>query len=235
MSISEVRSSPGRLLPVFTGVFTAVLVLIPSMSSKFISLGPTAIAGSTLVFPITFIINDVLTEVYGFRQSRVVIWTGMAMQIFAALFYWVIQVWPAPDFWTEQTAYNTILGQAPRIVAASLSAYFFGEFANSMVLSKMKHRQRGKHGGPQAWRFILSTIIGEGLDSFLFMTIAFLGTMPTPQLFKIAATIWLIKIAYEIAALPLSMRFAGWIKRVEGIDTIDNPDSTSYNPFSIRQ
>ena len=229
-----ISRAEGRLLPVFTGIFTAVLVLVPSMSSKFISLGPTEIVGSTLIFPITFIFNDMLTEVYGFRQSRIVIWTGMGMQIFAALFYWIIQIWPAPSFWSNQAAYDTILGQAPRIVLASLSAYFFGEFANSLVLSKMKYRQGGKRGGSQAWRFILSTIVGEGLDSLVFMTIAFAGVMATPQLFKIVLTIWVIKVLYEILALPLSMSFTNWVKRVEGLDVIDEPKAINYNPFAIK-
>lgn len=224
----------GHLLPVFTGIFTAVLVLVPSMSSKFISLGPTEIVGSTLIFPITFIFNDMLTEVYGFKESRRVIWTGMAMQIFAALFYWIIQIWPAPSFWANQAAYDTILGQAPRLVLASLSAYFFGEFANSMVLSKMKFRQEGKRGSAQASRFVLSTIVGEGLDSLVFMSVAFAGVMPTPKLFKIVLTIWLIKVAYEVVALPFSMKFTNWVKKVEGIDAIDSPNTTTYNPFAIK-
>jgi len=222
-----------RLLPVFTGIFTGVLVLVPSMSSKFISIGPTEIVGSTLIFPITFIFNDMLTEVYGFRQSRIVIWTGMAMQVFAAFFYWIIQIWPAPSFWANQAAYDTILGQAPRIVLGSLSAYFCGEFANSLVLSKMKYGQDGRRGLFQAWRFVLSTIVGEGLDSLVFMTVAFAGAMPTGQLFKIVVTIWGIKVLYEVLALPFSMPFSNWVKRIEGLDVIDEPATTNYNPFAI--
>ncbi|MBZ0168538.1 hypothetical protein MELA_02697 [Candidatus Methylomirabilis lanthanidiphila] len=119
------KQSCGRLLPIFAGVFAAVLVLVPSMSSKFIAIGPVTIVGSTLIFPITFIFNDVLTEVYGYRQSRTIIWTGMAMQMFAAFFYWIIDIWPAPSFWHNQAAYSTILGQAPRIVLASLTVKSF--------------------------------------------------------------------------------------------------------------
>jgi len=133
-----------KLLNIFTGVFVGVLVLVPSMSSKFIAIGPFNIAGSTLIFPIAFIFNDVFTEVYGYKRSRRIIWTGMVMQIFAALFYWLIDIWTPASFWNNQAAYSSILGQAPRIVAASLSAYFFGEFANSVILSKMKYRQGGK-------------------------------------------------------------------------------------------
>lgn len=222
-----------KLLNIFSGVFVGVLVLVPSMSSKFIAIGPLTIVGSTLIFPITFIFNDVFTEVYGYTRSRRIIWTGFAMQIFAALFYWLIDIWDAPAFWTNQEAYHTILGQAPRIVLASLSAYFFGEFANSLILSKMKNKQNGERGLQQAKRFVASTIVGEFFDSFIFMTVAFLGVMENQQLLTTILTIWGVKVLYEILALPLSTRFSNWVKKVEGIDQIDKPETTNYNPFSI--
>lgn len=222
-----------KLLNIFSGIFVGVLVLIPSMSSKFIAIGPLTIVGSTLIFPITFIFNDIFTEVYGYTRSRRIIWTGMAMQIFAALFYWLIDIWQAPSFWTNQEAYHIILGQAPRAVLASLTAYFFGEFANSLILSKMKTKQAGEKGMKQATRFIVSTIVGEFFDSFIFMTVAFYGVMETTNLFTTILTIWGVKVLYEIIALPISMRFANWVKKVEGIDQIDTPQTTNYSPFSI--
>lgn len=227
------NEAAGKLLPIFAAVFAAILVLVPSMSSKFIALGPLAIAGSTLIFPITFILNDVLTEVYGYKRSRMIIWSGMAMLAFSALFYWLIDIWPAASFWDNQDAYSTILGQAPRIVLASLVAYFFGEFANSIILSKLKYSQRGRGGSAQASRFVWSTVVGEGLDSFLFMTIAFFGVMPTTELIIVIFTIWGIKVLYEIFMLPISMRFANWVKKIEGVDVIDNPQITNYNPFRV--
>jgi uncharacterized integral membrane protein (TIGR00697 family) len=223
----------GHLLPVFTGVFAAVLVLIPSMSSKFIAVGPLSIAGSTLVFPITYIFNDVLTEVYGFRQSRIVIWTGMAMQILAAFFYWLIDILPGASFFTNQQAYHTILGQAPRIVIASLSAYFVGEFANSFVISKMKYHQGGRRGMSQVARFVWSTVVGEGFDSIIFMGVGFFGVIPFNNLLITILTIWSFKVLYEIVALPVSVRVSNWVKRAEGVDVIDHPAGTSYNPFSL--
>lgn len=223
-----------RLLPILTGVFAAVLVLTPSMASKFISIGPLALVGSTLIFPILFIFNDVLTEVYGFRQSRIVIWTGMAMQIFAAFFYWLIDIWPAPSFWTNQEAYSLILGQAPRIVLASLTAYLVGEFANSYILSRMKYDQGGKRGFRQASRFVWSTVVGEGLDSLIFTLVAFLGVWPTMEMVKVIMTIWIFKVLYEILTLPVSMRVANWMKRIEGLDVIDDPKKTNYNPFLLQ-
>jgi hypothetical protein len=222
-----------KLLNIFSGVFVGVLVLVPSMSSKFIAIGDLAIVGSTLIFPITFIFNDIFTEVYGYKRSRRIIWTGFAMQIFAAFFYWIIDIWDAPSFWDNQEAYSTILGQAPRIVLASLSAYFFGEFANSLIVSKMKHKQKGKRGIQQAKRFVYSTIVGEFFDSFIFMTVAFYGVMENNNLLTTILTIWGVKVLYEIVALPLSLKFSNWVKKYEGIDEIDEPEKTNYNPFSI--
>ncbi len=233
MSIQNSEKS-FKLLNIFTGIFVGVLVLVPSMSSKFIAIGKLTIVGSTLIFPITFIFNDIFTEVYGYARSRRIIWTGMAMQIFAALFYYLIEIWPAASFWHNQEAYSTILGQAPRIVLASLSAYFFGEFANSFVLSKMKYSQTGKRGLKQGWRFVASTIVGEGFDSLIFMSVGFLGVIALPDLIKTIFTIWGVKVLYEVIALPLSIPFSNWVKKIEGIDTIDNPIETKYNPFKIK-
>lgn len=233
--IKQNQNKDYKLLNIFTGIFVGVLVLVPSMSSKFISIGSLTIVGSTLIFPITFIFNDIFTEVYGYTLSRRIIWTGMVMQIFAAFFYYIIDIWQAPSFWTNQEAYHTILGQAPRIVLASLTAYFFGEFANSLILSKMKFKQDGKKGTQQAIRFVASTIVGEGFDSLLFMTIAFFGVMETGNLITTILTIWGVKVLYEIIALPFSIRFANWVKKIEGIDSIDRPEETSYNPFKLNK
>lgn len=223
-----------KLLNIFSGVFVGVLVLVPSMSSKFISIGSLTIVGSTLIFPITFIFNDIFTEVYGYTRSRRIIWTGFVMQIFAAFFYWLIDIWHAPSFWTNQEAYHTILGQAPRIVLASLSAYFLGEFANSLILSKMKYKQNGGRGFQQAKRFVASTLVGEFFDSFIFMTVAFAGVLETKNLLTTIITIWAVKVLYEFLALPISTRIANWVKQIENIDQIDSPETTNYNPFSVK-
>lgn len=221
-----------KLFSIFTGIFVAVLVLVPSIGAKFIAFGPFNLNGSTLFFPITFIFNDILTEVYGYARSRRIIWTGLAMQIFAAFAYWLISVWPSAPFWENQEAFMTILGFAPRITLASLSAYFVGEFANSVVISKMKFWQKGARGMSQAWRYIASTIVGEGFDSLVFMTVGFIGVLATGDIVRTVLTIWVFKVIYEIIATPFSIRFANWVKKVEGLDTIDYPDRTSYNPFA---
>jgi queuosine precursor transporter len=221
------------LLPIITGVFVAILVLTPSASSKFIALGPLSIAGSTLFFPISYIFGDILTEVYGYERSRRVIWIGFACQVFAALMYALIQFWPAASFWHSETAYDIILGQAPRIVAGSLVAYFCGEFVNSFIVSKMKFIQGGRTGFALAARFVTSTIFGELIDSTLFMTIGFYGVLATNDLVTTILTIWILKTLYEIVALPVSMRIVAWVKRREGVDVIDRPETTNYTPFRV--
>lgn len=221
-----------KYLSIITGIYVGVLVLVPSMASKFISIGPIYFVASTLVFPITFIANDILTEVYGYNRSRKVIWTGLLCQAFAAVMYWLISIWPHPEFWTNQDAYEKILGMAPRIAIASLSAYFFGEFANSVVLSRMKYSQKGEKGAKQSWRFVASTIVGEAVDSIIFSLIAFTGVLSFEQVVITSFTIWAFKVLYEIVALPFSIRLANWLKKEEQIDDIDQPNITNYNPFA---
>ena len=229
----EPKEKDLKLYSIFTGIFVTVLVLVAPLASKFIAVGPWVLSGATLVFPITFIFNDILTEVYGYQRSRRIIWTGMGCQIFAAFMFFLVGIWPAADFWTNQAAYDLILGTAPRIFLASIGAYFFSEFTNSLVLSKMKYWQQGKRGMHQGWRFIASTIAGEFVDSIVFMAIAFIGVLDTKTIITTIITIWIAKVLYEVIALPFTTRFANYVKRVEGVDTIDYPDHTNYNPFSV--
>jgi uncharacterized integral membrane protein (TIGR00697 family) len=231
------------LLPLITAVFVTVLVLTPSASSKFITIGsfgigswstgPLNIVGSTLFFPISYLFNDILTEVYGYERSRRIIWIGFACQLFAAAMYALIQIWPAAGFWDNQAAYDSILGQATRIVAASMSAYFLGEFVNSFVLSKLKYFANGRAGSAMGLRFVVSTFFGEFFDSAVFLTVGFYGVMNNGDLIKTIMTIWLLKSAYEVVTLPISMPLTAWIKRREGIDHLDRPESTNYSPFKV--
>jgi queuosine precursor transporter len=229
----EQESKEFRLYGIFTGIFCTALVMVPVLGSKFIAVGSLALNGSTLVFPITFIFNDILTEVYGYKRSRKIIWTGMGCQIFATLMIVLVGVWPAASFWTNQTAFQTVLGFAPRATLASLVAYFFSEFSNSLVLSKMKYWQKGKRGFAQGWRFIASTIVGEFFDSIVFMSIGFVGVLAVKDILITIVTIWIAKVLYEVIALLFSIRFANYVKRVERVDKIDSPDHTNYNPFSV--
>lgn len=228
----ETRNRHFKLLNVFTGLFVVVLVIVPSLGSKFIAVGPFNFPGGTLIFPIIFIVNGVLTEVYGFARSRRVIWIGMGCQFLAALMWWLVGVWPADPSWHNQTAYDAILGVVPRITLGSFSAYFCGEFVKSAMLSKMKFAQAGRRGLMQGWRFIASSVVGELVDSAVFMTVAFAGTQETGHLAVMALNLWTFKILYEVAALPLSVWLANRVKQIEGVDQIDRPEQTNYNPFA---
>lgn len=222
-----------KLFSVFTGFFVASLLLANVTASKIFVVGPFALSAGVIVFPIAFIFGDILTEVYGYELSRKVIWTGFACQILAAVIYLVVGILPPASFWPHQAAFDQVLGFVPRIVVASIAAYFCGEFCNSFILSKMKYWAEGKRGLRQAWRFIASTIVGEAVDTLVVVTIAFAGVYEVSQLLRIGISVYLFKIVFEIVATPLSLPFANWVKRVEGVDVIDAPERTSYNPFAF--
>jgi queuosine precursor transporter len=220
-----------KLLNIFTGFFVAVLVVVPSLGAKFVAVGPFNFPGGTLIFPLVFIINGVLTEVYGFARSRRVIWIGLVCQALAALAWWLVGIWPAAPFWHNQEAYASVLGVAPRITLASFLAYFCGEFIKSTLLSIMKFRQGGRRGWVQSWRFIASSIVGEFVDSAVFMSVAFAGTIPASDFLETTITLWIAKVIYEAVALPVTVRFSNWVKKFEDVDKMDRPEETNYNPF----
>ncbi len=222
-----------RLYSVFAGLFAAVLVTVSVASTKIFAIGPFHLPGGTIVFPLVFILNDVLTEVYGYAGSRRIIWTGLVCQGLAALTFLAVGALPPAASWPNQAAYDAVLGFAPRVALASLLAYFCGEFANSFVLSRMKYRDAGRGGLRQGWRFLASTIVGEGVDSVVFMVVAYFGAVPSGDLWRTLATLYVVKVLYETAALPFSVRFANWVKRAEGLDSIDSPATTNYNPFCV--
>jgi uncharacterized integral membrane protein (TIGR00697 family) len=182
---------------------------------------------AVIVFPISYIFGDILTEVYGFRWARRVIWLGFACNLVFVLFAWVGQLLPAASLWENQTAYETILGYTPRLLAASFAGYLVGEFANSYIMAKMKIRTKGR----QLWaRTIGSTLVGEGLDSAIFIIIAFAGTAAFAPVLIIYH--WLAKTGIEVLATPLTYTAVNWLKKKEGIDTYDY--KTSFNPFAIQ-
>jgi uncharacterized integral membrane protein (TIGR00697 family) len=170
----------------------------------------------------------VLTEVYGYHRARRVIWLGFACNLFAVLAIWAARALPAAGFWDGAAAYDRILGAAPRILMASFAAYLLGEFANAYVLAKMKIATAGRW----LWmRTIGSTVIGQGLDSAVFMTIAFAGIIPPEALVAAVLTQWIAKTAYEAAATPLTYAVVGFLKRREGLDVYDT--DTRFNPLAI--
>jgi uncharacterized integral membrane protein (TIGR00697 family) len=172
------------------------------------------------------VFGDVLTEVYGYAESRKVIWTGFASLLLFVVMIEICRVLPSDPFWTGQAAYEVILGAVPRIVAASLVAYFVGEFTNSYVLAKSKVRTQGSL---MFVRFVLSTAVGQLVDSTTFVLVAFVGRMPPREMALVGATGWAIMVLWEIAALPVTLPLVNAIKRREGVDYFDI--GTNFNPL----
>lgn len=199
------------------------------MAVKIVQIGWLSLTGATFIFPISYIFGDILTEVYGYKASRKVIWAGFLSLIFMSLCYWLVQLLPSAPFWHNQQSFELILGIVPRIVLGSIIGYFAGEFSNSYVLSKMKIWTNGRH----LWtRTIGSTIIGEAVDSFLFVFIAFIGNIPLPGLISMVVSIYIIKVIYEILVTPVTYLIVGKLKHLEGIDVYDR--GVNYNPFKIK-
>ncbi len=217
-----------RLFPFVMVAFVVVLLISNTVAVKVTQLGPFYFDGATVLFPLAYVFGDILTEVYGFKRSRFVIWTGFAACAFMAFVYWLIGVLPAASDWGRQEAYNVILGQTPRIVLASLIAYFCGEFVNSFIMAKMKILTAGRW----LWtRTIGSTMAGQAIDTSLFVAIAFTGVIPTAALFYMAASNYIFKTGFEAAATPLTYAACGWLKRVEQEDYFDS--KTNFNPFAV--
>ena len=211
-------------LVIITAVFVTCLITANIIAVKVISLGPFVLPAGIFVFPLSYIFGDVLTEVYGYHLARKVIWLGFACNLIFVIFAWIGQILPGASGWELQGAYESILGFTPRLLLASVCGYLVGEFANSYVLARMKVFTQGRW----LWsRTIGSTIIGEGLDTAVFATIATMGTpffMPTVILSQ-----WLFKVVIEVVATPATYAVVGYLKRKEGLDSYDR--TTNFNPF----
>jgi uncharacterized integral membrane protein (TIGR00697 family) len=182
-----------------------------------------------LFFPISYIFNDVLTEVYGYARARKVVWAGFGAIVFASFMSWVVVTLPPAAGWNDQQAYQTVFGQTPRIVFASLTAFFVGEFANSYVLAKMKVRTNGRY----LWtRTIGSTIVGEAVDSMVFYPVAFLGVWSNALVLQVMISNYLIKVGWETLITPITYKVVGFLKRAEQEDYFDH--KTNFTPFSIQ-
>jgi len=227
-ALPQVDHHHSTWLVVVVAVFVTTLLIANIIAVKLITLAGFVFPAAVIIFPISYICGDVLTEVYGYHRARQVIWLGFACNLLAVGAIWTAQVLPGAAFWDAQAAYERILGFAPRLLLASFCAYLVGEFANSFVLAKMKVLTRGR----MLWsRTIGSTIVGQGLDSLLFISIAFAGVMPVGALVATIATQWLFKVTYEILATPLTYVAVGFLKRQEGIDVYDR--EISFNPLRL--
>jgi len=211
---------------IITAIFVTCLITANIIAVKIISLGPLILPAAIIVFPLSYIFGDILTEVYGYRQARRVIWLGFVCNLIFVIFAWVGQVLPPAPFWEGQGAYESILGYTPRLLAASFCGYLVGEFTNSFILSKMKILTRGRW----LWsRTIGSTIVGQGLDTSIFITLAFIGTpafAPVMILYH-----WLAKTGIEAIATPFTYAVVNFLKKKEAIDTYDY--QTNFNPFLV--
>jgi uncharacterized integral membrane protein (TIGR00697 family) len=207
-------------------IFITCLITANIAAVKLIEVFRFVLPAGTIIFPISYIFGDVLTEVYGYRQARRVIWLGFFCNFIVVVVIWIGQVLPPASFWDGQKAYERILGYTPRLLVASFLAYLVGEFANSFVLAKMKIATKGRW----LWtRTIGSTLVGEGFDSLVFMTLAFAGTMPAGALLSAILTQWLVKSAYEAVVTPLTYIVVNFLKRKEGLDVFDY--DTRFNPL----
>jgi hypothetical protein len=209
-------------------LFVACLLTSNVIAAKLIAPGGLLLPAAVIVFPLSYILADVLTEVWGYAAARRVIWLGFVANALMVAAIWIGGELPPAPVWLAQAAYQEILGQTPRILVASFSAYLTGEFANAFVLAKLKVAT----GGRWLWlRTIGSTVVGQGLDSAVFITLAFAGTVAAPALLTIVVSQWLVKVGYEAAATPLTYAAVAWLKRREGVDPFDY--ETDFNPLRI--
>jgi queuosine precursor transporter len=220
---------PPRYYDVIAALFVAVLLITQTIAQKIANFGALNVSAGVILFPISYIFGDILTEVYGYARSRRVIWLGFGSSVLMAVVYWLAVWLPPAEGWPNQEAFATVLGFVPRIVAASLVAYWAGEFTNSYILAKMKVFTQGRH----LWaRTIGSTVIGQAVDTVVVMLVAFAGVLPGRLLLSVGVSIYLVKVSYEVLVTPLTYVIVYHLKRVEGIDVFD--EHTDFNPFKLR-
>lgn len=209
-------------------LFIVVLLVSNVVSAKILKLGPFTFDGGTILFPLAYILGDIFTEVYGYKRMRRVIWSGFLANILMALVFMIVSKLPAAEGWNNQKAYEAILGWVPRIVIASIIAYWVGEFINSFILAKMKIFTKGQF----LWmRTIGSTLVAEFLDSLIFCVIAFLGKVPSILLLKIIISNYIFKVLIEVLFTPITYGVTNFLKKGEKTDTFDF--QTNFSPFKI--
>ena len=206
------------LFMLFSILFTVCLITANLLGAKQIALGPISLTGGILIFPISYIINDCVCEVWGYSKVRLLIWTGFLMDFFFVTVCGLCDIIPGAPYWDNDAGFHAIFGLAPRIAFASFMAFIIGSFINAYVMSKMKLKSKGKHFSVRA---ILSTILGEGADSLIFFPIAFLGVIPTSELPLLMFWQVVIKTSYEIVVLPITIQVVNWVKKHEEEDAYD--------------
>jgi uncharacterized integral membrane protein (TIGR00697 family) len=232
-----VSSGDFRYYDFVMAAFVAILLLSNVLGAGKVAqvvlpgIGPWPFGAGILFFPVSYVIGDVLTEVYGYARARRVIWAGFAATLFMAVMAWVVVALPPAPDWTNQTAYETVFGHVPRIVFASMCAFWAGEFVNSYVMARMKIWSRGRH----LWmRTIGSTLAGQGVDSLIFYPLAFLGAQgwTSALVMKVLVTQWVLKVSWEALLTPVTYAVVGGLKRAEGVDVYD--EGTNFSPFRAK-
>jgi len=211
-------------------LFVVCLIVSNFLETKVIQLGPLTSTAGLLVFPVSYILNDCISEVWGFRKARLIIWAGFAMNFFAVAMVQLSILLPSAPFWEGGESFNLIFGMTPRIVVASLCAFLTGSFINAYVMSRMKIASKGKHFSLRA---VVSTLAGEAADSVIFFPVAFGGLIPDAQLIVMVATQASLKSLYEIIVLPLTVNVVKYVKKIDKSDVYDT--NVSFNPFKIKQ
>ncbi|VBB47342.1 conserved membrane hypothetical protein [uncultured Paludibacter sp.] len=210
-------------------VFTTCLIVSNIIEQKLINIGPIEATAGLLIFPISYILNDIIAEVWGYKKARLIIWTGFLMNFFAVFVFRLSIVVPGSENFTHQNEFALVLGNTLRITIASFIAFLFGSFTNAFVMSKMKIMQKGRNFSARA---VVSTLFGEGFDSLIFFNIAFYGMIPTKAILVLILTQTLMKTGYEIIALPLTNYIVRWVKKHEDTDVYD--EGISYNPLKVK-
>ncbi|MBP6064450.1 queuosine precursor transporter [Bacteroides sp.] len=223
--MKEKVSVPFMLLAI---LFNVCLIAANLLETKVIQVGSIAVTAGLLVFPISYIINDCIVEVWGFKKARLIIWSGFVMNFFVVSLGLIAVALPAAPFWDGAEHFNFVFGMAPRIVAASLIAFLVGSFLNAYVMSRMKVASGGRNFSARA---IVSTVVGETADSLIFFPIAFGGVIAWPELFILMGIQIVLKSLYEVLILPVTIRVVKYIKKVDGSDVYDQ--EISYNVLKI--
>jgi len=199
--------------------FCVCLILANLLATKQIQFGPLNLTSGVLVFPISYVVNDCITEVWGYRRAKLVIWTGFVMNFAFVLIAWLADMIPGAPYWTNQEGFHALFGLAPRVALASFAAFVVGSLMNAYVMSRMKIRDKGQRF---SFRAIASTVVGEVTDSLIFFPIALGGIVPTENLILMMGSQVIVKALVEVVILPMTIRFVKWLKRTEGMDVYDN-------------
>lgn len=234
-AVAADAARPFRHYDLVLAAFVAILLLSNVLGAGKIAvldlpgIGPWPFGAGILFFPVSYLLGDVLTEVYGYARARRAVWVGFAALLFLAFMAWVVVALPPAPGWPHQPAYEAVFGQVGRIVAASIAAFWAGEFVNAYVLARMKLAT----GGGRLWtRLVGSTVLGEGVDSLLFYPLAFWRApgFPDALVLRVLVTQWALKVAWELLLMPVTYRVVAWLKRAEGVDVFDR--GTDFSPFA---